>query len=96
MEIFKLVAQKVCHAICHMNYPIVKHQASMVNEMAFKLKTVDDKIYTVTFFDNEIWIERKRKRIAASFKWTVCSTCDELADEIVKITQSFHRDQKVG
>lgn len=87
MEIFKIVAAKVCHAICHMSYPVVKHQATMVNDMSFKFKTVNNKIYTVTVFDNEIWIAKNRTRIA-TFKWTVCSTCDELADSIIAEIES--------
>lgn len=84
MKIFEIIAQKVCYAICHMNYDIVKHQAEMLkyDDSSFTVETTDDKIYTICFFSENIWISRHRTRIL-DIDWFTTDTIDDIADKIV-------------
>lgn len=85
MKIFELVCGKVCHAICHLNYKNVKHQAKMLknNDTSFSFETVDSEKFTVVFFANEIKIIDDNKR-STSLPWNTWNTCDELADLIIE------------
>lgn len=84
MKIFEIIANKVCHAICHMNYEIIKHQAEMLkyDESSFTMETTNGKIYIVSFFNEKIWISRHLTRIS-TIDWCTTDTIDGLADKIV-------------
>lgn len=85
MKIYELIANKVCHAICHLNFKNVKHQAKMLknNDASFTFEIVDSETYTVVFFANEIKILGDNKR-STSLPWNTWNTCDELAEQIIE------------
>lgn len=96
MNITKLVAQKVCHAICHMNYPIVVNQAIMdKDEVSFQFDTIYNTHIHVIFADdgpNRIAVYKKTTNEGSSIYWETDWTIDDIADEIVQIAQSFNMD----
>lgn len=82
MEIFKIIAKKVCHAICHMNYEIVVHHAKMKDDDTFTFMLNDD---TEVFID--FWAEKYLIYIDGEFliseNWAPTMTVDAIADDII-------------
>lgn len=82
MEIYKIIAEKVCYAICHMNYKIVVHQAKMKDEDTFTFTLSDD-----TDVDVVIWPERYfihiDDKLLLSEKWGTHMSVDNIADSII-------------
>lgn len=82
MEIYKIIAEKVCHAICHMNYEIVDHQAKMKDEEGFVFTLGDD---TEVFID--FWAEKYLIYVDGKFliseSWDPTMTVKSIADDII-------------
>lgn len=84
MEIFKIIAEKVCHAICPMNYKIVVQQAKMKDEdtFMFTLGGDDNEEVTVDFWPEKyiIYIDG---RFLLSEEWDPTMTVDGIAADII-------------
>lgn len=92
MEIFKIVAQKVCHNICQMIYPIVIHQAVMNNnETTFEFDTIYNVHIKVEFGDNKIVVYTETNKGSLIY-WGTDWTINDIADEIIRISKSFRKD----
>ena len=84
MEIYKIIAEKVCNAISHTKYEIVVHHAKMKDDDTFT--------FTLGGDDNEevdvvIWPDRYFIHIDGelllSEKWRTYMTVDGIADDII-------------
>ena len=82
MEIYKIIAEKVCHAICHMNYKIVVHQAKMKDEDTFTFTISDDTEVDVVIWPGRYFIHIDDK-LLLSEKWDTNMTVDGIADNII-------------
>lgn len=82
MEIYKIIAEKVCHAICHMNYNIVVHQAKMKDEDTFTFTISDGNDVDVEFWSEKyvIYIDGE---FLISDEWKTNMSVDGIADEII-------------
>lgn len=82
MEIYKIIAEKVCHAICHMNYKIVVHQAKMKDEDTFTFMLGSDEQVTVDFWSYKYIIYIDGKYLLQE-EWDPTMTVDGIADDII-------------
>lgn len=82
MEIYKIIAEKVCDAICHMNYNIVVHQAKMKDEDTFTFTLNDDTEVFVDFWSDKYFI-RIDGEFSLSDNWDPTMTVDGIADDII-------------
>lgn len=82
MEIYKIIAEKVCHALCHMNYKIVVHQAKMKDDDTFTFMLNDD---TEVFIDfgTEKYLIYIDGEFLISENWDPTMTVDDIADDII-------------
>lgn len=82
MEIYKIIAEKVCHAICHMNYKIVVHQAKMKGEDGFTFTIADDTEVFIDFWSTKYIIYIDGKSLVSD-NWDATMTVDGIADDII-------------
>lgn len=82
MEIFKIIAEKVCHAICHMNYEIVEHQAKMKGDDGFTFTITGGSEVFVDFWNDKyvIYIDGK---YSLPEDWNTIMSVDDIADSII-------------
>lgn len=83
MEIYKVIAEKVCHAICHMNYEIVIHQAKMKDEDTFTFTLNDDTEVDVVMWPEKYFIHIDDNPLPLSGKWGTNMSVDDIADNII-------------
>ena len=82
MEIYKIITEKVCHAICHMNYKIVVHQAVMKGDDGFTFTLNDDTEVFVDFWSTKYIIYINGKKLLSE-EWNTSMTVDGIADNII-------------
>lgn len=82
MEIYKIIAEKVCHAICHMNYEIVEHQAKMKDEDTFTFTLSDGSKVLIDFWSDKYVIHIDGKFLLDE-EWDTAMTVDGIADNII-------------
>lgn len=82
MEIYKIIAEKVCHALCHMNYEIVENQAKMKGEDGFTFTICDGSEVVVDFWDNKYVIYIDGKYFLPE-DWNTIMSVDDIADDII-------------
>lgn len=82
MEIYKIIAEKVCHAICHMNYEIVDHQAKMKDDDGFTFTISDGSEVFVDFWPDKYIIYIDGKSLISD-NWDTIMTVDGIADDII-------------
>lgn len=82
MKIYEIIAENVCHAICHMNYEIVVHRAKMKDEDTFTFTLNDDTDVDVVIWPGRYFIHIDDK-LLLSEKWGTHMSVDDIADGII-------------
>lgn len=82
MEIYKIIAEKVCHAICHFKYNIVVEQAKMKGDDGFTFTITDGSEVFVDFWNDKyvIYIDGK---YSLPEDWNTIMSVDDIADDII-------------
>lgn len=92
MKIYKIIAEKVCQAICHMNYKIVVHQAKMKGENGFTFTIHDGSEVFIDFWNDKyvIYIDGK---YSLPEDWNTTMSVKDIADGIIDGLR--HRNEKL-
>lgn len=82
MEIYKIIAEKVCNAICHEKYQIVDQQAKMIDDEGFVFTLCSDEEVFIDFWAEKYLIHIDGKFLLSE-NWDPTMTVDHIADDII-------------